>query len=53
MVAIEFGEQRGVDGSYTAKAGCAAAVTKAAQKRNMILLTAGKTFLSYCRESVL
>ena len=42
MVAIEFGEQRGVDGSYTAKAGCAAAVTKAAQKRNMILLTAGK-----------
>lgn len=42
MVAVEFGEQRGVDGSYTAKAGCAAAVTKAAQKRNMILLTAGK-----------
>lgn len=42
MVAVEFGEQRGVDGSYTAKAGCAAAVTKAAQRRNMILLTAGK-----------
>lgn len=42
MVAVEFGEQRGVDGSYTAKAGCAAAVTKAAQKRNMILLTAGE-----------
>ncbi|DBA97194.1 hypothetical protein WJX77_010196 [Trebouxia sp. C0004] len=41
MVAVEFGEQRSVDGSYTAKAGCAAAVTKAAQKRNMILLTAG------------
>ena len=41
MVAVEFGEQRGVDGSYTAKAGCAGAVTKAAQKRNMILLTAG------------
>lgn len=43
MVAVEFGEQRGVDGSYTAKAGCATAVTKAAQKRNMILLTAGMT----------
>ena len=42
MIAVEFGEQRSVDGSYTAKAGCAAAVTKAAQKRNMILLTAGK-----------
>jgi len=42
MVAVEFGEQRSVDGSYTAKAGCAAAVTKAAQKRNMILLTAGQ-----------
>lgn len=41
MVAVEFGEQRGVDGSYTAKPGCAAAVTKAAQRRNMILLTAG------------
>ena len=41
MVAVEFGEQRGVDGSYTAKAGCATAVTKAAQKRKMILLTAG------------
>ena len=43
MVAVEFGEQRGVDGSYTAKPGCATAVTKAAQRRNMILLTAGKT----------
>lgn len=42
MVAVEFGEQRSVDGSFTAKAGCAAAVTKAAQKRNMILLTAGE-----------
>jgi len=41
MVAVEFGEQRGVDGSYTAKPGCATAVTKAAQRRNMILLTAG------------
>ena len=46
MVAVEFGEQRSVDGSYTAKAGCAAAVTKAAQKRNMILLTAGQFPLS-------
>ena len=46
MVAVEFGEQRSVDGSYTAKAGCAAAVTKAAQKRNMILLTAGQPPLS-------
>lgn len=45
MVAVEFGEQRSVDGSYTAKAGCAAAVTKAAQKRNMILLTAGQSCL--------
>lgn len=45
MVAVEFGEQRGVDGSFSAKAGCATAVTKAAQRRNMILLTAGKTFL--------
>jgi 4-aminobutyrate aminotransferase-like enzyme len=45
MVAVEFGEQRSVDGSYTAKAGCAAAVTKAAQKRNMILLTAGQLSL--------
>lgn len=42
MVAVEFGEQRGVDGSYTAKPGCATAVTKAAQRRNMILLTAGE-----------
>lgn len=42
MVAVEFGEQRGVDGSYTAKTGCASAVTKAAQKQNMLLLTAGK-----------
>ena len=48
MVAVEFGEQRGVDGSYTAKAGCAGAVTKAAQKRNMILLTAGMWFRSTC-----
>ena len=47
MVAVEFGEQRGVDGSYTAKAGCAAAVTKAAQKRNMILLTAGKPDMNW------
>ena len=46
MVAVEFGEQRSVDGSYTAKSGCAAAVTKAAQKRNMILLTAGQLPLS-------
>lgn len=46
MVAVEFGEQRSVDGSYTAKPGCAAAVTKAAQKRNMILLTAGQLPLS-------
>ncbi len=46
MVAVEFGEQRSVDGSYTAKAGCAAEVTKAAQKRNMILLTAGQLPLS-------
>lgn len=53
MVAIEFGEQRGVDGSYTAKAGCAAAVTKAAQKRNMILLTAGKAAVTHAISHVL
>lgn len=53
MVAIEFGEQRGVDGSYTAKAGCAAAVTKAAQKRNMILLTAGKADVTHAISHVL
>ena len=50
MVAVEFGEHRGVDGSYTAQAGCAGAVTKAAQRRNMILLTAGKllTHMANC-----
>lgn len=47
MVALEFGEHRGVDGSYTAKAGCATAVMKAAQKRNMILLTAGELFIQH------
>ena len=54
MVAVEFGEHRGVDGSYTAKAGCAAAVTKAAQKRNMILLTAGdcsRSMFNICSNS--
>lgn len=50
MVAVEFGEQRGVDGRYTAKAGCATAVTKAALKRNMIILTAGKP-LPYLKPS--
>lgn len=38
MVACEFG---GADKSLTAKAGVAAAVTKAASKRNMLLLSAG------------
>ncbi|CAL5226943.1 g9827 [Coccomyxa viridis] len=43
MCAVEFG---GHDGSMTASPGVAAAVTKAAGKRNMLLLTAG------ARESV-
>ncbi len=38
MVAAEFG---GSDGSLTAKHGTAAAITKAAVQRNMILLSAG------------
>ena len=38
MCAVEFG---GHDGSMTASPGVAAAVTKAAGKRNMLLLTAG------------
>ncbi|KAK9839019.1 hypothetical protein WJX74_007933 [Apatococcus lobatus] len=38
MVAIEFG---GTDGSLSAKYGTAAAITKAAVKRNMLLLSAG------------
>ena len=42
MCAVEFG---GHDGSLTASPGVAAAVTKAAGKRNMLLLTAG-TLLS-------
>ena len=43
MCAVEFG---GHDGSMSASPGVAAAVTKAAGKRNMLLLTAG-TLLSY------
>ena len=39
MCAVEFG---GHDGSMTASPGVAAALTKAAGKRNMLLLTAGK-----------
>jgi hypothetical protein len=38
MCAVEFG---GRDGGMTAEAGIASAVTKAAGKRNMLLLTAG------------
>ena len=38
MVAVEFG---GTDGSLSAKYGTAAAITKAAVKRNMLLLSAG------------
>ena len=44
MCAVEFG---GHDGSLTASPGVAAAVTKAAGKRNMLLLTAG-TLLPKC-----
>lgn len=39
MVAVEFG---GLDGSLTAQPGIASTVTKAAGKRNMLLLSAGK-----------
>ena len=38
MIAVEFG---GPDGSLVAKAGTASAITKAAAKRNMLLLSAG------------
>ena len=38
MVAAEFG---GADGGLTAKPGTAAAITKAAVARNMLLLSAG------------
>jgi len=38
MVAVEFG---GADGGLTAKTGVASAVTKAAGRRNMLLLSAG------------
>lgn len=40
MVAAEFG---GVDGSLVADPGTASQVTKAAGKRNMLLLSAGAT----------
>ncbi len=44
MVAIEFG---GEDGSLTPRPGVATAVTKAALKRNMLLLTAGTSQRQY------
>lgn len=40
MVAAEFG---GTDGSLVAKPGTASLVTKAAGRRNMLLLSAGKS----------
>jgi len=43
MCAVEFG---GHDGSMTASPGVAAALTKAAGKRNMLLLVAGMLFIS-------
>ena len=44
MSAVEFG---GPDGGLTAQYGVAAEVTKAAGKRNMILLTAGRHFICH------
>ena len=41
MCAVEFG---GLDGGMSAPYGVAAAITKAAGKRNMLLLTAGAAF---------
>ena len=47
MVALEFG---GADGSLVAKSGVAAAVTKAAGKRNMLLLSAGALCKPYAQK---
>lgn len=61
MCAVEFG---GRDGSMTAEPGVASAITKAASKRNMLLLTAGPPFalswatlplctIALCRKNVI
>lgn len=48
MCAVEFG---GRDGGMTAEPGIASAITKAAGKRNMILLTAGTSLERHLQES--
>lgn len=49
MVAVEFG---GSDGSLVAKTGTASAVTKAAGRHNMLLLSAGSYLTVHCLQKV-